>query len=45
MDLRYASAAGEMLGFAFGAGNTSAKLCDFEFRRERHLSKARRSRV
>jgi hypothetical protein len=30
------SAVGEMCGFAVGVGNASAKLCEFEFHRERH---------
>lgn len=37
------SAAGEMMGYAFGAGDASRKLCSFEFARE-HLGKKDRQK-
>lgn len=39
------SAAGEMCGFGIGPGSASAKLCEFEFHRERHARRPRRRRT
>jgi hypothetical protein len=38
------SATGEMIGYAFGAGDAKQKLSKFEFHRARHLAKPIRQR-